>query len=450
MKRSAAILAGAALLTCAAPAQAALERVTVRQGPLRIEPYQVRFTSPSTRQVRAPRLNGWLVRMHARVVDRRGRPLPVRKVMLHHIVYKNQSRREPVCGDTESFYGTGEENETLRFPPGYGYRVRRRDRWSTGWMLMNHQARTHTAYIQYTAWIETSERLRSVRPYWVRATGCAGRTDPIFNVPGGGAPGSTWAKEKRWTVPASGRIVAAGSHVHGGSKEILLTQPDCGNRALLASRPLYGLPDHPYYRVLPVLHEPGPIATSWITSATGIPVERGERLLVSSRYDGERPHTRAMGIWHIYLAPDPAVRRTCEPLPGDVLDELPPKPGRLEAPDVKVPLTGLDARRRARTIFRPPGPLMLAESRARVMVDSRSFTPRNLSIALGGEVRWRFRAGRSDHDVTVANGPVGFASRRRFYGGSMYRRRFTVPGRYELFCSLHPIDMTQVVTVRPQ
>ena len=36
----------------------------------------------------------------------------------------------------------------------------------------------------------------------------------------------------------------------------------------MVSRPLYGLPEHPYYNVLPVLHEPGPIATSWITSAT--------------------------------------------------------------------------------------------------------------------------------------------------------------------------------------
>jgi hypothetical protein len=80
--------------------------VTVRQGPLAVPPYGVRFTSPRTRKVRAPRLDGWLVRMHARVVDAKGRPMPVRKVMLHHIVYKNQSGRDPVCGGPESFYGT--------------------------------------------------------------------------------------------------------------------------------------------------------------------------------------------------------------------------------------------------------------------------------------------------------------------------------------------------------
>jgi plastocyanin len=443
------MLTGAALAAGAAPAHAALERVTVRQGPLVVRPYEVRYTSGKTRQVRAPRLDGWLIRMHARVVDRRGRPMPVSQVMLHHIVYKNTARRDVVCGDGESFYGTGEENETLRFPPGYGYRVRRHDRWSTGWMLMNHQARRRRAYIEYTAWIETSKRLRSVTPYWVRATGCEGRSDPIFNVPGGGGPGSTYAKEAWWTVPTSGRIVAGGSHVHGGSKEILLTQPDCGDRTLMASRPLYGLPDHPYYNVQPVLHEPGPIATSWITSAAGIPVERGERLRVRSLYDGEHPHTRVMGIWHLYLAPDPHVRRTCEPLPRDVLNELPREPGRTEAPAVTVPLTGLDARGRARTIFRPPGPLLRAGASATVEVGSRTYSVRNLSIAQGGQVRWRFRDPRGRHDVTLANGPVGFASRWSNRGES-YSRRFAVPGRYQLFCSLHPIDMTQVVTVRPR
>jgi hypothetical protein len=449
MRRCVVVLAGAALLAGAAPAHAAVERVTVRQGPLGVAPYEVRFASDKTRKVRAPGLDGWLVRMHARVVDRRGRPMPVRQVMLHHVVYKNAARRDSVCGGTESFYGTGEENETLRLPPGYGYRVRRRDRWRTGWMLMNHQARRRRAYIEYTAWIETSRRLRPVTPYWVRATGCAGRNDPIFNVPGGGAPGSTHAKSAWWTVPASGRLVAGGSHVHGGSKELLLTQPACGDRTLMASRPLYGLPGHPYYKVRPVLHEPGPIATSWSTSRTGIPVAQGERLRVTSLYDGERPHTRVMGIWHLYLAPDPAVRGGCEPLPDDVHGELPPEPGRTDPPAVTVPLTGLDGRGVARTILRPPGPLLRAGSRATVTVGTRSYSVRNLSIALGGRVRWRFRDPRGLHDVTLANGPVGFASRWSERGQS-YSRRFTVPGSYRLFCSLHPIDMTQVVTVRPR
>jgi plastocyanin len=447
--RFALFLGCAAVCAGAAPAQAAVERVTVRQGPLALDPYEVGFASAKTRRVRAPRLDGWIVKMHARVVDGRGRPMPVRRVMLHHVVYKNAARRDEVCGGAQSFYGTGEENQTLRLPPGYGYRVRRGDRWRTGWMLMNHRNRRQAAYIEYTAWIETSERLRSVVPYWVRATGCEYRNDPIFNVPGGGAPGSTFAKSSWWTVPRTGRLVAGGSHVHGGAKELALTRPACPDGRLMSSRPLFGLPDHPYYNVLPVLHEPGPFATSWLTSATGVPVERGEQLRVTAVYDGERPHTRVMGIWHLYLAPDAQARATCGPPPADLRDELPPEPGRTDPPAVTVPLTGLDGRGAARTILRPPGPLVRAGARATVRVGSRTYGIRNLSIALGGVVRWRFTASREYHDVTLANGPVGFASRWSVRGRN-YARRFDVPGTYRLFCSLHPIDMTQVVTVRPR
>ena len=39
----------------------------------------------------------------------------------------------------ETFYGTGEENQAIAFPAGYGYRVRRADRWRLGWMFMNHR-----------------------------------------------------------------------------------------------------------------------------------------------------------------------------------------------------------------------------------------------------------------------------------------------------------------------
>jgi Stress up-regulated Nod 19 len=423
-----------------------LKRVTVRQGPLAVPPYGVRFTSPRTREVRAPRLDGWLVRMHARVVDARGRPMPVREVMLHHIVYKNRSRRDSVCAGAESFYGTGEENQTLDLPPGYGYRVRRQDRWFTGWMLMNHRSRLRKAFIEYSAWIETSRRLRPVVPYWVRATGCHGARDPIFNVPGMGGPGAIFTHSAPFKVPHNGRIVAGSSHLHGGARALLLTQPACGGRTLMSSQPLYGLADHPYYNVLPVLHEPGPIATGWVTSPTGVPVRRGERLRATAVYDDSRPHTRAMGIWHLYLTPDQSAPAGCPPLPGDVTEDLPPIPGRSDPPAVTVPLTGIDARGRAVPMLTPPGPLVRRAGAATVRVGAGSYSVRRLSIAMGGRVRWRFRD-RGLHDVTLASGPVGFASRWKRRGES-YARRFNVPGTYRLFCSLHPVAMNQVVDVR--
>jgi hypothetical protein len=426
-------------------AHAELKRVTVRQGPLAVPPYGVRFTSRRTREVRAPGLDGWLVRMHARVVDSKGRPMPVRKVMLHHIVYKNRSHRDPICRGIESFYGTGEENQTLDLPPGYGYRVRRGDRWSAGWMLMNHRGRPRVAFIEYTAWIETSRRLQPVIPYWVRATGCKGARDPIFNVPGVGGPGSLFTRSDTFALPRSGRIVAGSSHLHGGARALLLTQPGCNDRTLMRSRPLYGLPGHPYYNVLPVLHEPGPIATEWVTSS-GVPVRRGERLVATAVYEDSRPHTRAMGIWHLYLAPGGPSPDACPQLPGDVSGDLPPIPGRPDPPAVTVPLTGIDARGRAVPMLTPPGPLLRRASSASVRVGDTSYSVRRLSIGLGGRVRWNFRD-PDLHDVTLASGPVGFASpwMRR---GDSFARRFDVPGTYRLYCSLHPIAMNQVIDVR--
>jgi hypothetical protein len=447
-----AVAVGVSAFVGVGPSEAATERATVRQGPLTLQPYETRFTSRATRNVRAPRMDGHIVAMHARVVDGSGAPMPVRRVMLHHIVYKNAGRfpgdrRDGTCGGRyESFYGTGEEDEWLRFPPGYGYRIHRGERWKTGWMLMNHSPRRQRAYVEYTAWVDTTSRLTHVKPFWVRATGCRGARDPIFNVPGGRPAGSTFVKRTTWKVPVSGRLVAGGAHVHGGSKDIVLSQPRCGNRTLIGSRPLYGLPSHPYYNVLPVLHEPGPVSTSWVTSAEGFPVLKGESLRVASLYDAERPHTRVMGILHVYLAPAGRTVESCARLPTDVGNELPDIPGRLVAPAVTVPLTGLDASGRARVISRPPGPTRHFLKIPQVGVRENAFSVRNLSVPRGGLVRWRFHD-RRYHDVTVASGPRGFASRwlRR---GESYAYRFRRPGVYRLFCSLHPIDMTQVVRVR--
>lgn len=440
----------------AAPlAEAKLVRVSKVQGPLHVEGYGVRFTSNRTRAVKAPRMNGYIVRMHTRLVDRRGRPIPVKRVMLHHIVYKNLGRfrgdrRDGACGGgSESFYGRGEENERLVLPQGYGYRIRKRDRWLTGWMLMNHRHRTQKAYIKYTAVIETRKRLRPVKPYWLRATGCNHAFDPIFNVPGGGKPGSVHAESASWTVPRSGRLVAGGAHLHGGAKPMVLSQQSCRGRSLFVSHPIYGLPSHPYYNVLPVLHEPGPIKSSWNSTRTGIPIRRGETLRVTSLYDAERLHTRVMGIFHVYVAHGggggPAV---CAPLPGDLRNTLPGVPHRKEPPKIRVPLTGLDENGRARRIERPPGPTLAYDRSAQVSIEDSSFSVRNLSIPLGASVKWLFRDRGKLHDVTVADGPFGFGApwdRRR----RQFEQRFSKSGTYKLFCTLHPIDMTQTVQVRP-
>jgi plastocyanin len=279
-------------------------------------------------------------------------------------------------------------------------------------------------------------------------TGCI--RDPIFNVPGGDEPGSTFLRSRTYEAPVDGRLVAIAGHAHGGTQRLDLSQPRCGNRTLATSMPRYGFRDNPVYNVLPVLHEPGPIDMSWWNSSTGVPVRKGEPLRVNARYDGEMPHTRAMGILHAYFAPptpaDFFAGDECAPLPADAerLDEG--REGRDYPPKVVVPLTGIDGRGRAVAIKRPPGRTRVLGRGTTIPVRSWNFAERNLSIPLGSSLTWRF-LGRDVHNVTLANGPVGFAS-QHLNEGRRYRRKFTQPGTYRLFCSLHPIPMSQRVVVR--
>ena len=64
----------------------------------------------------------------------------------------------------------------------------------------------------------------------------------------------------------------------------------------------------------------------------------------------------------------------------------------------------------------------------------------------GATVRWRF-SDPVEHDVTLASGPRGFASYYTTRG--TYRRRLGAPGQYRIFCSLHPVTMSQTIEVRP-
>ena len=437
-----------------AGAAAAQRTITKRFGPVGIGPYAVKYR---TSRFPAPNVGGHIVRMHARVVDRNGDPMPVSRMMLHHLTFKDLGRPGHTKRDTtycpgrlgQRFYGTGEEDRELIFPPGYGYKVHKRDRWDANWMLMNHGPRSDTAWIEYTVTIDDSPSIVPVKAYWVGVVpGCG--IDPIFDITGGEPPGSVHTESRPWRVPQDGRIVAAGGHMHGGAFNVALREPTCGDRALFTSYPLYGTAEHDYYKVLPNLHEPGPISSSIITTVTGVPVREGERLRVTTDYDATTMHVRAMGIMHVYIAPpaeggDPPA---CAPLPTDAVETMQKPEGRLEPPPWTVPLTGLDREGRAVEIDRPPGKVVRLDAPRTftVNVTSPRLKPANLDVPAGTTLRWRF-ADELKHDITVASGPTAFSS-QPLSGGRVYRQRLDRPGTYKLFCSLHPVAMTQRIDVR--
>jgi hypothetical protein len=133
-----------------------------------------------------------------------------------------------------------------------------------------------------------------------------------------------------------------------------------------------------------------------------------------------------MGVMVAYLAPGPTT--PCEAVPSLPADPLshPAAPPRFRLPLARVPV----------------GPLQRVLSS---WVGDFSYSAQRVVVRKGSLFRWRF-AGPSRHDVTLANGPIGFSSQSVSTGSFSFR--FTKPGVYRLFCSLHPTEMTQVVTVR--
>jgi plastocyanin len=432
-----------------AAAHAAERTVVLRYGPVYLGGYETRF--PEAR-VATPRRSGFVTRMSARIVDRKGTRIPLAHVMLHHVVFIDDGvlggpGKPSLCPGRggEPFYGTGEERQRLLLPRGYGYRVEARDRWRMITMLMSHRLKATRVWIEYRVTMETSKRLTPVTPLWLRASGCD--PDSAYTVNGGGAPGSTDVRSADWTMPISGRIVAAGAHLHGSAMGLTVSQPRCGDRTLITQHPRFGLPDDPVYRVRPRLHEPGPVATGYFLSARGIPVRQGETLRVTGRYDGQLAHPAVMAITHLYVAPDAAVPEGCEPLPSDRRIRWTRAKGRARVAPAQIPLTGLDARGRPTEIPHAAGPSVAVGDAALVDLRNSLFGPPNLSIALGGTVTWRSLDAQR-HVVFLANGPraVDGPLMRR---GAVFAQRFDVPGTYNLFCYLHPVTMHQTLVVRP-
>jgi hypothetical protein len=424
-----------------------------RYGPITVAPFQV-LTKEIQLGMPKPDVEGHVTNMETDVVDANGRPIPISRLMLHHIVFANLGKPDRTCQNftmwdsmteipaaAERFYAAGEERAKLALPDGYGYPIAKQDEWLVTYMFMNHRARTDSAYIGYRVTVETRPEVTPVEPYWLDVENC--KVDPVYDVAGGRPPGRSDVQRMSWNVPKGGRLIAAGGHVHGGGQALSLVRPSCARSEVYTSRPVWGSPRHPFYRVRPVLHEPGPIHMSGFNSAAGIPLAAGERVVLRSDYDAARPHTRVMGIMIAYMAPDPSVTSRCGARPSD-LAELPSPSGRRSAPRFKVPIVGRRGGR-AVNIKAPPGRRVRLGRRGTIDVGDLFFRRANVTVPAGGTLTWRFE-GDTIHNITLANGPRGFSS-PNLSQGRTYRKKLSVPGTYQLFCGLHPVDMTATVKV---
>jgi plastocyanin len=428
-----------------------------------------------------PPQNGFITHMETDIVDEgTGAQVPISRLMLHHIVFLNLNKQDSTCAGQgytgfdgrkgfgtfapQRFYGAGEERMKLSMPPGYGVPTDQNHDWGVVAMVMNHRSGVDNALIHYEVTIDTGP-LMPVKPYWLDVRDC--RADPIYNIPSVAkkAKKTVAAKKKGkkkrkkprtkptvtesrdYVIPESGRLIAGAGHVHGGAVGLTLTEPNCGNREVARSDPTWGLPDHPFYNVRPILHEPGPINMSAFGSTAGLPVRAGETIRLNSIYDNSLPHVRVMGIMVVYLVPDASVTQDCGPVPSwEVLKTN--QPGRLGPIPSRIPLTGLDANGQATTINAPPGPIRNAGRNTVIPVGDRFFGARNLRVRQGSWLTWQFN-GAELHNVTLANGPLGIGT-DNLDGGRTFTQKLGRPGTYRFFCALHPVQMQERVIVTPK
>jgi hypothetical protein len=201
-----------------------------------------------------------------------------------------------------------------------------------------------------------------------------------------------------------------GGHMHGGARNLTVSQPACGERTVYTAQPTYATDDETLYAVTPLLHEPDPKHISWSQSATGWSAPRGSRLQVTAAYDAEPPHMRVMGIAHVYVARDPAAPQDpCAAPPADAFSLDAPFAGRTDPPPADLTLATLGHDGVARPIDRLPGRVLRRARDARVRANRFAFSRPNLSIPRGSRITWSF-GGATRHDATLARGPAGFAS----------------------------------------
>jgi plastocyanin len=441
------VVVGFGALPAAATAAPRERTFTFRAGPYVMGGYRTQFIKE---RVRSPRETGFVTRMHASLVDARGRPVTIRDGMLHHVFFNNLAVMR-VAGhctarQPEVFYSTGEEDETLLLPRGYGYRVRTSHRWRMSGMLMSHRLQARKVFVRYTVRVSRARGLTAVRPLWVRANGCGPSSS--YGVRGDGGPGSVDDRIEHWSVPLSGRIVAAGGHLHGGAIGLQMRQPACGDRLVYDNVPHYAPANALVYTARPMLHEAGPVNTSWWSSRTGVGVRQGDVLDLHGLYDGSQARGAVMAITHVYIAADASERGGCAPLPADARATEAPPGTRPSAPYEPIPLWKLDERGRPVELGEPEAPAVAVAGGTPIAVRTAGFSPENVVVHTGDLLRWRF-ADAGTHNLTFASGPRVIAGQTGTQGQEA-TTQFDAPGRYQLFCYLHPMTMREQVTVLPR
>jgi hypothetical protein len=230
---------------------------------------------------------------------------------LHHVALANWSwrRTDATClaGSPypvgllfgQRFFGSADDRTAVRFPRGYGYRVRSADVWNLVWDLAGQAPDEQEVYVQVSFdWVPASTRgMRDVEPVWLDAEQC---DDSMVSVPQG--PSS---KSWTWRVNRPGNVVAVGAFGHEGTQNVTVKNDTtdeviCDSRPTLGGDPVFVDPFHGVQHI------------SSMSTCAGTPVTRlrsGQRVTMTANYNMPKAVDDQLGVALAYVAQSPSRSR---------------------------------------------------------------------------------------------------------------------------------------------
>jgi hypothetical protein len=205
-------------------------------------------------------------------------------VMLHHAVIAAPGQEDVTCGRNgigaigRRLFASGDERTPIAMPEGFGYRVDPGP-WVGLFELMNMGTTPQVVFFQAVVHHvpASTPGMKPITPVWLDEDNCY---TSVYSVPKGKSA-TPWS----WTSTLTGRIVAAGGHVHAGGVGLTLDnatlhQRVCSSRAGYGSGALEG-------------HVTSMSTCSWDSLGA---LRAGDKLVMTSIYDSPKAQDDVMGI----------------------------------------------------------------------------------------------------------------------------------------------------------
>jgi hypothetical protein len=211
--------------------------------------------------------------------------------MLHHAVWTDMSRRDPVCSSNtlvgqlgHRVFAAGNERTGFAAPEGFGMPVGR-GVWGGAVELMNMSQELKLVYVQLTSrWVPLSTpNIEPVTSVWLDIDSCG---DSEVNIPAG-VTDIPWD----WRSKLTGRVIGAGGHLHDGGQWLSLVNQTTGEHVCTS---VAGYGTKPQY--LGSVESMSTCAWDRLGS-----VRKGDVLRLNAHYNTARPEVGVMGIMVILL-----------------------------------------------------------------------------------------------------------------------------------------------------